>query len=308
MTPRDLRWEDIFQNATLVKVSFSEWTAGVKLTPQDLGLTEAEANEVNNALSLGKHKLAPSGAFERIHSSQSKAISVLQKYGIPFLVFDRTFFVANDRMETVLAELEGAKRDRAEAVEEFVKGYPDMQKEVLPALAQALLKVCKTEDAAIKALERAAAAYPDTEALRDAFGMKWHTMTLTTSSYGAAMDGGKEIKDTVQGMVKSLRDDVMERLQATIVLARKGGKLSQKTIKATLETLGRVRDLNRIIGDPTLATQIDVLERVLSSGETDGDALLPSFEKAQSAMTKDIQAATDAAIEGLTGFGDRRIG
>jgi hypothetical protein len=312
-TRKPLRWEDLFTLGVLVVLHVGAWCARAALSSRDLGLTAVEAKAADKAIYLGAARLAPAKAFAEINAAQYKAEAALRAAGIPFRRFDSCFFVANDRLEPVLAALATAQVERNEAVERFCAGYAAMRDAALPVVETSLRAVAKDSEIAERAIARMRAEYPSVEKVRESFTMDFDTLTINSptaeQAKAAAAAGVKEITSTVGGMVKSLRDDLIEKIAAVVEQAKKGGKLHGKTINSTKAALSRAADLNRLIQDTALATQIDVLGALLDSEDVEAaEKLIPALEAAKVALTADVEAATAKALDTLTSTGRRVIG
>jgi hypothetical protein len=308
------RWEDLFKKGLLVLLHVSCWPALIRLMVRDLGLTPEEEKAVDRAMNLGSHRLVPPGTLTPFNSNTTRADVVCARYGLTFDAFSRCHYIPADRVAIVREKLSTIQAERRDLVEKFIADYPMLREKQIPAIYEALTAVCKNQGAVERAMVRVISCYPSVADLRGAFTLRFSFLTISTpasdAAEAAAAEGAGQITDTVRGMVSSLRADISDKIAAVIKVASSGGKLHGKTINTTRDALDRAEDLNRIVEDSTLATQINVLRRLLSDAESgvDAAALVPTLQAAETALTADLAAATIAAVDSLTGVGNRRIG
>lgn len=307
--PETLHLEDLFSLGIIIHASFGNWGAGYTVNPSDLGYSSAEADKIRKGSRPLKLDLADSGDSSKVRATETAALATLAKVGLPFLTLKRTFFVPRAKVAETVAKLESIREDRKQAARAMADALPEIKAKALPVMAEAINALARTPEGAAKVFDLAVASYPAADALADAFPMSWDRAMMASDPDAPAEENAQQVRDTIRSMIERLRDDLAEQLQATMAQARKGGKLRADTIAATRDALSRAFDLNAVIKDPVMGEQIALLSRMMASAEgADGASLLPSFETAQRAISRDVESATASALSALSASGKRRIG
>lgn len=310
MTNR-LGWNDLFMSGSIVDLTTSIWRARIGLKAVDLGIEYSE--DVQKALSLGSHRLAPAKAFERIMEPSRAAARAIDYYSLNFGLIRGARYVPDANLPKLLEQLRKYKQDFAAAVDDFVAGYDDMKATMLPIIEKAMIDAAKHPDAAARAFERVQAEYPSAEAVRGKFKLAWSIYAVQGAkskvAAEAAADETDTIKDVVRDMVTQLRGDMQEKLADVLDLINKGGKLQERSIESALAVLDRVDSLN-ILGDEVLSDQVGALRSALQTvdrGKRVSDDFVVSLEGIKKTLEASVEEAVAAAEQNLTGLGRRKI-
>ncbi len=309
-TQNGLSWNALFLQGSVVSLSTSLWRARVQLKAQDLGI---EANsDVEAALSLGCHRLAPPKAFEAILEPCREAGRVIDYYSINFGLIKGARYVPEKNIAVLTARLAELKTAFDLAVEGFMTNYEATKTAMLPVIERALVAAAKDADSAANAFQRIQAEYPSPSEARARFALSWSVYSIksakSSENHAFAEQETQQVKSIIGDMVKQLRDDMAGKIQAILKIATNGGKIHQKSIDACTACLDRVESLN-ILGDETLKDQIGAFRKVLA-GISDGvgaAGMVEGLNQIQTNLEASVQEAIEAAEQSLTGVGRRRF-
>lgn len=308
-------WNDLFISGSLIDVDIHIWRARMKLKAKDLGIDDSP--EVKKALSLGCHRLAPAEAFDKINDYARTAQKAVDVHSLPFSLIPGVRYVPDDQFQTLMTKLEYCRRKFDEAVNEFIADYETIKGDMMPVIKQALYDAAQSDDAAEKGYSRVSAEYPNPNAVRLKFDIKWSVFTIASPSSQAAAeaagDGAKQIKGVIGDMIKSLRDEMSSKVGTLIDFAKKGKKLPTKSVNSAMRLLDRVDKMN-VMKDRALTDQARVLRLLLQSSlddETDGkesiSRVMSDLSTIKSQIEGDIESAIVAAEENLVALGKRKI-
>ena len=305
-----LSWNSLFANGSIIDLHTSIWRARTKLKPADLGIDDSK--EVQKALSLGCHRLAPSSAFEEILEPARSAARSIDHFSLNFALIRGAKYVPDSNIELLMQRLSGYKQEFNEAVDRFITNYEEMKEVQLPIIKKALLDAAKTEIAAANAYERIMMEYPTASQVRDRFSLKWSVYAVQGAKSKAALQAiseeADEVKSVVSSMVEQLRKDMKTKMESILKTAAKGGRLTDRSIDSALEMLDRVESLN-ILGDEVLGDQIDALRDALN--KVDQKKVGKDFIKDLGDMQKQLEESAEQAVkdaeDSLTGLGKRKL-
>lgn len=304
-----INWSDLFFAGSVVDLEVSLWRPFVRIKPEDLGIEDTP--DVNRALSLGRHRLAPAKAMEDIALIAGQAKRSLEYHSLQFAMIRGARYVPNAALRELLGKLREYRRQFNDAVGAFCDRYEAVKAEQLPIIERALQGAARTPEAAAAAFIRVQAEYPDVGTVRAKFGISWKVYAIQSAKNAAAKEAAEDeagnVKDVIRSMIEQLRGEVAERLKAMTDTISKGGKLPKGSIDATLAALDRVDSMN-VMGDTGLRKQTEALRAMLLSDAENGPGMAETFTKAQTELTESVATAVKEAEERLTGVGRRKFG
>jgi hypothetical protein len=308
---RKLSWSDLFASGSMFQLKTSVWIARTKITAADLGIEATE--EVNEALSLGHHRLVPHAEFERMNTILGKARQTIEHYSQQFLFIKGARYVPDRNLETVSGKLKELREEFQAAVDVFLENYSTIKTNTLPIIEKALLDAAKTAEAARAAFERVVAEYPSVDELRGKFRLIWNVYSIQgpkQSGVGAALfDESTQVRGAIKEMVTELRAEASEKVQGLLALVKKGGKIAQRSVDSAMTVLDHIDAVN-VFGDEVLTANVATLRAALRGINTDEripDSIVTSLDDIQRALQTDIDAAVAAAEAKLTGVGRRKL-
>ncbi len=312
---QQLSWNALFLSGSVVSLSTSMWRARAKIRAEDLGIDNT--SEVQAALSLGNHRLAPAKAFEDILKPAREASRVIDFYSVNFGLIKGARYVPEANLPKLLAELNRLKIEFYDATQAFMDNFEPTRAAMLPVIGQALKDATKDWVAAEKAFQRIQAEYPSALEVRGKFSLGWSVYAIRspkTADAGAfAEQETQEVKSIVADMVKQLRGEMTEKLQDILSITAKGGKLQGKSLESANQMLDRLETLN-ILGDTVLVDQIRAMRSVLSSVDTEKVAganydatLVTGLNDIQKVLETSVEEAIANAERTLTGVGRRKL-
>jgi len=294
---KQLSWDDLFLQGSIINLTSSRWTARLTMTPADLGIEPSA--EVTKALALGAHRLAPLEAFKDITAAHSKAVKIVQQNTLCFPLVHGARYAPTSKVEAILRLLREARAEHDAAVDAFVDSYQTIKDQMLDVLSVALREAAKTDAAADAAMERIRRAYPTSTEVKAAFSLSWSVYAVT----GARSAGTTEaiesetssVRSTIAAMVREMREETTAKIAAVQKCIANGGALTQRTIDSAIAALDRVDAIN-VLGDDKLTVQTAALRALLRTVQA-GEDVKPEEVKALDAIKAAIQADTAAAIE-----------
>ena len=310
-----LTWDSLFAQGTIVALHEKRWRARLQTDAADLGIDSTR--EVQDALTLGTCKLAPTEAFAAIQEAKHTADLAVAAHSCPFGLIRGARYVPNNQLPGLLEELEDAKGAYSLAVEAFVVGFEEMKAKHLPTIEAAFQKAAKTPEAARSAFERFRGAYPDT--VRGEFRLSWdlYAVTAPKSALAKAVtgDGAEQAREAILGMVAGLRGEVQTKLDDLLALASKvdpdtgeAKRIGTKSVNAALETVAKIEALNKDVGDRGLGRQLEVLRRALkSASEYGATEMSERLAEVRGALEKGTEEAVAEVEARLTGVGQRKV-
>lgn len=306
-----LNWNALFAAGQIVKLQTKKWTAHTKLKPQDVGIDDIEA--VAAVMSLGRVRLLPTSAFRDINSAILEAKDSIADSSINFAMIKGARYIPESNMERLGPKLIQSKNRFLEAVEVLCNSYAEAREAHAPLVRQAL-EAAKSSDAALEmAYSRVMATYPTTTEVRNKFHMSWSFFGISGARSRAAIaalsDEQTEVKSIVSGMVTELRSEVQTKVEQLLKAATRGGKLNKKTLEGARAMVDKLETLN-ILGDATLATQLQALRMTFEGMET--EKMDEEFSANLNAIKAELEATADQAIldveASLTATGRRKLG
>lgn len=305
-----LGWDSLFLSGSIVSLKTSMWRARSKLKASDLGIEDTA--DVKSALSLGCHRLAPSGAFEDIWSPARKAVGAIDFFSTRFGLITGARYVPDKNLQPLLAQLGDYKEDFDTAVAAFMENYEHMKAQHLPIIQAALVSAAKTPEAAQRAYDRVLAEFPSVDEVRASFALSWSIYAVrspkTESAQRFAEQEVAEVKSILGETIRQNRGDFVEVLSNMISIVAKGGKLNQRSINHAEEMLNRLEGLN-FLGDSALSRQIQAMRSALAS--VDKAKVDSGFVTGLTQIQTELQQSVDDAIaeaeRNLTGVGRRRL-
>ena len=307
-----LNWNQLFLTGTVVTLKTSRWSARIQLKPSDLGIEDSD--EVQSALSLGCHRLAPAKAFEGIREWTNAARRLVDRYSLNFGLIRGARYVPDAHMEKLMAKLREYRANHDSAVEEFIANYEKVKAEQMPIIEKALKDAAKDEESAARAFERIQAEYPSADEVRAKFGLRWSVYTVQGAKSAAAVttaaDEAQDVKEMISEMVGQLRTDFADKVKDLLSMVKKGGKLSRTSVESALEVLDRVESLN-VLGDSVLSGQVQSLRSALAGIDTGSrveDDFVEGLETIEKELAESVERAVIDAEKNLTGLGRRKIG
>ena len=307
-----MKLSDLFVTGSIVALHVSKWRARIKLQAQDLGIDDS--TDVQKALSLGQHRLAPKEAFEAIDAAQRSAQFAIDSLSMNFAMIPGTRYVPDGNMRSLMLQLKMHRAAFYRAVGDFCDVYEATKAAQLPIIQRALQDAAKTPEAAALAFARIQVEYPPVDEVRRLFALKWNTYTIRSTTnrdaIEAAGEEGEEVKSIVKSMVEQLRGEVQEKLANVLMLITKGGKLKAKSIESANATIDRISALN-VFGDTVLDQQVKALRGVLSGIDPDGEKIgsnvVSGLTDIQKALETSMEQAIAEAEQNLCALGRRKL-
>lgn len=305
-----MRWDDLFNNGSVVDLSASMWRAKVKLKASDLGIDDSP--EVKQALSLGCHRLLPSKAFEEIVAAARECRNLVDQYSMNFGLIRGARFVPNKNVGKLMTALRTEKTRFYEAVDRFLDNYETGKEEMLPVIEKALRDAARSDEAAARAFRRIRQEYPTREEVLTRFQISWSIYQITSPrsrEAAEAIEGeGDNVKSMVRSMVEQLRGEMTTKLADLLKLIERGGKLPERSIKSAVDLLDRLEGLN-VFGDAALAEQIRTVRSWIEGveGGKPGEALAAGIADVKRSLEEGLEAAVAEAEASLTGVGKRKL-
>lgn len=305
-----LTWNNLFLNGSIVDMTTSLWRARTKLKASDLGIENSQ--EVQKALSLGCHKLAPPKAFTEIKEAVGRAERAIDYYSMSFGMIRGARYVPDTNMAPLMVELKEAQKQFGAACDDFVKNYESLKDQMLPVIRSALQSAAKDQESADVAYERVFSEYPPAELLRRKFALTWEVYSIQAAKSGAAKEVAEEesgkVRDILRDMIEQLRGDLQGKLQGILETATKGGTLPARSVESAYKMLDRVESLN-VMGDSVLADQIRAVRVALSDVDRKdvGEGFVSGLNDIQKTLQDSLEEAVANAEQNLTGVGRRKL-
>lgn len=306
-----LSWNQLFANGSIVDLNTSIWTAKTKIKPEDLGIEDTR--EVQEALALGQHRLAPKYCFEAIREASRGAARAIDNYSLNFAMIKGARYVPDANIETLMNQLIALKLDFTSAVEEFLNKYDEMKAVQLPIIREALKKAAKTELIGAVAYQRIEEEYPSADQVRNKFSLKWSVYAVQGAKSQAALAAitqeTHEVRSVVSSMVGQLRKELTDKVTSVLTITNKVGKLTNRSIESAMSVLDKVESLN-ILEDEVLANQVTRLRETLTSVDPEEESvgLSAELEGIKNELESSAEQAVIDAEAALTGLGRRKLG
>lgn len=310
MSTKALTWDALFLNGSIVSITNSMWRARVQLRAADLGIDDTA--EVQTALSLGSHRLAPRKAFEDISKAVREATTAVEYYSVNFGLIRGARYVPEKNLVALTELLRKSKAAFTDAVDMFMRDFEQTRDQMLPVLESALISAARDLESAKLAFERIKEEYPTPDQVRDKFALSWNVYALSSPKSEAVADAAKSeaegVKSILGDMVRQLRGDIQDKLKAIIESATKGGKINARSIDAAMALMDRVDSLN-ILGDRELTIQIRNVRKILGSVDSKdvGEGFIAGLAGVQKELDKSVEIAIAEAEQSLTGVGRRKL-
>lgn len=305
-----LTWNNLFLNGSIVDLTTGLWRARTKLKAADLGIENSQ--EVQKALSLGSHKLAPPKAFAEIKEAAARASRAIDYYSMNFGLIRGARYVPDTNLQPLMIELKGAQEEFNQASDAFVANYEVMKDQMLPVIRSALQSAAKDQESADMAYQRVYAEYPPSQLLRTKFALTWNIYSVQAAKSSAAKEVAEEesgkVKDILRDMIEQLRGDLQGKLQGILETATKGGTLPSRSVESAYKMLDRVESLN-VLGDSVLADQVRAVRVALSGVDRKdvGDGFVTGLNDIQKTLEDSLEQAVADAERNLTGVGRRKL-
>lgn len=306
-----LSWGDLFSSGSIVDLNIGRWSGKLQIKPEDFGINSISVNE---AISLGHHRLVLSDAFDNFSEIIGKAKKAVTNHGLVFPFIRGARFIPDKNIAKLVAILEPLKKQFDEEVEVFVNSYTDKVALMRPTIWQALLDAGHNTgsqlaiDNATAALSRIEASYPQPAEIKNKFNMKWSIYALKSPTTDAIKSDTGEVKDILREMVTNTRTELIEKIGSVLAIISGGGTLKSSTISSAKEMLDRIDSVN-IFGDDTLAEQTKIFRNILDGVDPKkiGKDTIDSIEQVKKNIEDDIENAVARAEAALTGLGNRTL-
>lgn len=299
-----MEWRDLFDAGTLIDLTCGLWSGMVRVKPEDLGIPDTE--EVREVLTLGHERLVPKEALDRLRQIANEARGEVERASIYFPLVPGARFVPKEKraaLEGVLdyhqTIFEGAKVD-------FTVNYTKYKEEMEPKIRKALMDATGNDEQVVeRGLKRILAKYPSEGEVGSKFYFGWKSFAVTAPIDGSIPEELKgvenDVSEAIKGMMKSLREEVIEKIGHILEMLKRGAKFTAKTLRSSRDLFSKVKSLN-IFGDTELVDAMNKFEKILLTidpgAEDDNSAVSLSGLKKE--LEENLEAAVEKAQSKLT--------
>lgn len=312
MTENSLGWQSLFLNGSVLDLDISLWSARTKILASDFGIDDS--SEVQQALSLGTHRLFPKESFDDITAIVRSAKVAVEYHSLNFPFVRGARYVPSDKLPLLVGKLKKIREQFDLAVAGFIADYDATKETMIPILEKALQDAAHTPQAAQNALARLTSEYPSPDAAQSKFRLTWSVYAISAPKDAVAAEGvaaeTEAVKSIVKSMVMELREEFTEKVGRIAKVVARGGVIPEKMIESAVEVMGRIESMN-VMGDEVLRQQVAVLRGIISSAEANSRKTVGISETSLNDITAAIEQSADEAVraaeEALTGMGRRKI-
>lgn len=297
-----LTWKDLFDCGTIVHLTVGIWSGMVKVSPNDLGIPDTQ--EVRDVLTLGHERLVPKESLDRMRTISGEARKGVDNSSISFpLIIGGRFVPKNKR--TVLEETLSYHRTLFEAAKlEFVANYNNYKETMKPKIRKALMDATSDSELVERALERISTKYPSSNKIVNKFKFEWKSFTISEPIDDAVASSVNsietDVKDAINTMMKTLREEILEKVEHIKKMLTSGAKFTAKTLRASRDLFKKVRELN-VFEDAKLMDTIAKFEKILIGIEPDKDTsdTMISLNELEEELKDSLENAVALASEKL---------
>ena len=310
MTALELTWDALFYRGSIADLDVNVWGATLNLRPNDVDVNDTQ--DVREVLQLGKMRLAPKKAFDRILQIRRAALKDVENssFNFPFLRGAR--YVPEAKVASLVERLNKRRADWDAAIFDFAEDYSTVRGEMLPVIRRALTDAgCRDIETAMARVE---SEYPKQIEAHFGFSWKMYAIAGAKSAAGAevASEETAQVKGILREIVVQLRDEFAEKVKSVAAIIARGGRVPSTSIASCREVLNRVKTMN-VFGDAELTNQVRAFERILGLSEVAidpkdlGQSLTPDLNAIQNTLQTSLDDAIRSAEQNLTGLGRRKI-
>lgn len=313
-----IKWSDLFAQGTLVDTDISQCRFNRKLNPEDVGMSTTvglDNNEQNKSkldFSLIKSNEPELGD---IASSINKVKKLVDANSLSFPLVEGARYIPKTRVATVLATLKEIKDEFNESVSKLADKYTTIRDKNINRLRGEIAEYTKGKDESLTltetALQKLLASFPTADDIRHKFNITWKAFSIAApvdqQTAEAVEEETQSVKDVVKEMVRNLRQDLIDRVNAVLSLASKNADfetLHGKTREAVEDTCKRIKELN-ILGDSELNTAIGRLETIIQSDNS--KEVLANLTDLKVSLEGSLEGAVKTVTDKLTSVGKRNL-
>lgn len=269
--------QKLFKDGKLIQAHINAWPAKVRLTADDLGLTE---EQVPKFATLGDKQLIAQERLQIFGTIESRARGVLtnKQSSIPFPI-GAAHFIPTEKVPDVLAKLNVYREQFYNEVDKFVNSYAEITTSFL------------AENEAYR--EKLEKFYPPAETIRGKFHFSVSMFTisfpskmdeLTLQTLQAQEQAEQEIRikqradlenaynenfqtlnTFLEDAVKHVRSNITDAFAAVAEKIRTGKVISTRNLTSLREVISSFQSVN-FLNDTAVASQLELVGNLINSG------------------------------------------